>query len=326
MTWKPGPENVTALGEVDAVLYPEWEKALAAYKRNPEEDEAEDGPETLAWLELAQIGWDPKTREWAFLFHGACWEIFTTRFGDADGTGEKALAVGLARILSDLNQDVIYPRSLVPVCFMNGKPKAWQTYNRAEPRRLEDTSEIYSEASLNRDELDKTPSELISRSRDSSITTSTQRQIVAKMKVITRPHRSRRSKRPRVQDFFSRLPRELLLCILPYVAFADLPNLRLASKCIAAVSTLEQLPSSYWKTHFLRDYPCAIPWELSPQTDFRKLCFAMAPLFQQPCWDIPGYLRRNMATERLIVWNGLDDVRNLLCRTPLGIPVDSLTD
>ncbi|KAK7756786.1 hypothetical protein SLS62_001229 [Diatrype stigma] len=335
---RPGPEKTTTLGRVDALLYMNpHEPILVAYERDREEhgayDSAAAGPGRRAWLELVEVGWDPLMKEWAFLLHGACWEIVTTRFGTVDGTGEIALSTGLARILADLNSEWNYPYELVPVSsIVDTQEECIRSLeHRPEPRRYKHTSDIYSGARLDRVKLGEALLEITSRCHVSNTRTPpTQRQVAARTKTTVRPRRSQRSNIPRGQDFFSRLPRELLLCILPHVAFTDLPNLRLASRSIAVVSTLEQLPNSYWTTHFLRDYPYAAPEWISPHTDFRDLCFAMAPLSRPQRWGSPCRIGRRWrgarAAERLLVWNGLDNVSNLLCRTPLGLPVDSLTD
>lgn len=337
MTWKPGPGETTTLGYVDALLHTGvYDPVLVAYEQDREGHGAHDSAaadlEGRAWLELAQIGWDLETKEWAFLFHGACWEVFTTRFGAVDGTGEIALATGLARILADLIGEMFLPYEVVPVRSIGDEETDYTRAlsHRPEPRKYKGTSDIYSGTRLNRQKLGKALVEFMSRGHDSNRTTPTERQVAARTKATIRPRRSQGSTIPRGQDFFSRLPQELLLCILPHVAFTDLPNLRLASRSIAAVSTLEQLPDSYWTIHFLRDYPYAVPEWLSPHTDFRALCFAMPPLFRQQRWGSPCRIGRRwrgaQAAERLLVWNGLDEVRNLLCRDPQGLPVDSLTD
>lgn len=98
---------------------------------------------------------------------------------------------------------------------------------------------------------------------------------------------------------------------VPYLTFADLPNLRYASRAIAAVTTLDNLPASYWKTRFYIDHPHAAPVHPGEATDWRALCFSMPPLFSSQ-WG------RNCSEmlHRCRFWDSL-----IISREPEGIPV-----
>ncbi len=282
--------------------------------------------ETKPSYRCFKLGWDPIDNQWAFIIHGACWEIFTTRFGTTGSTQDVALATGMARILSNFNQDSPWHH---PQPIGLADPFHPNRNEPTEPSRYETLEDHFEKGWIKIEELRRIISVFVKRCQEPSDRISTRPRLSASTATSTkRPYRSRRStlanRKSPPEDIFSRLPRELLLCILPRVLFQDLPNLRLASRSIAAVSTLEQLPTSYWKIHFLEDYPYAVPSALGAAPDWRALCFSIPPLLR-PDWGSSYWPRKQygiQADKRRLVWNRLDGVRDLICRTPQGLPVD----
>ncbi|RYO73787.1 hypothetical protein DL766_008535 [Monosporascus sp. MC13-8B] len=321
--WKQEPEEKASLawvGEIEACR----DSAFVIYVSDTEEEARESASElsTVASQRLVKLGLDPISKQWAFPLHGSCWEIFTTRFGVSGSVEDTFLATGLARILYCLTQKSTghLRHNLRPVMGCTHLSFG------AEPLRFRAFADILQANGIMIGNLEQAISEFLTRGSEPSDTKLTRRHTTATTRSTKRKSGPRRSPLPysRRYDIFSRLPRELLLCILPFVRFLDLPNLRLASKCIAAVSTLDQLPASYWKMHFLIDYPYAVPANTDTIPDWRALCFSMPPLsrprWESSYWDVGSF--SGHANERLRVWKGLNGVRDLICRTLQGFPVN----
>ncbi|RYP52900.1 hypothetical protein DL768_001996 [Monosporascus sp. mg162] len=320
--WNQGPEEKASLAWVGAIEACR-DGAILIYVSDTEEEARDSASElsTVNSRHLVKLGLNSIAEQWAFPLHGSCWEIFTTRFGVSGSVEDTLLATGLARILHCLiRKSGGLRHNLRPI--MECVYVSFGT----EPLRFWTFVDILITNGIMMGELVQAISEFLKRGSEPSETNSTKRQTTTATRATKRTTGPRRSRLrySRRYDIFSRLPRELLLCILPFVRFLDLPNLRLASKCIAAVSTLDQLPASYWKMHFLNDYPYAIPANTDTIPDWRALCFSMPPLsrsrWESSYWNVGSFPAQ--ANERLRVWEGLSGVRDLICRTPQGFLVD----
>lgn len=100
-----------------------------------------------------------------------------------------------------------------------------------------------------------------------------------------------------------------------------LSRLRLASKHVAAVSTVEKLPASYWRAYFFTYYAELFPSK-APQgcQEWRALCFSLEPL-ARPQWTTRSI--DNSSNEQWkAVWGSLYWLHVILCREVIGIPVE----
>ena len=353
--WKQGPPEKATLIWVNSIKMTLGERSWITYSKNDETKDgtAADKPEALYKV---KFGWDYATKQWTSVFDGACWEIFTTRFGTTGSTEDTALAAGLARLIYALNRKSPDDHAMpLGVLIGSGNLQYIPPGTVPEPRRPRTPEEIFQESGIQLDVLEDSIEKLI-RLGQNPINQAlveefnpSHRRSAAPGRAMRQPHHLgvfhyRRLKtlgidpykrpQPHIMasgqlcepcrvDIFSQFPQELLLCILPHVNFSDLPNLRLASRPVAAVSALGQLPTSYWKARFLNSYPYAVPATMGEAPDWRALCFAMEPLFR-PRWGTAFWGGGSMtrASGRASIWHRLLFLGDLICRTPQGFPVD----
>ena len=356
VVWEQGPPEKATLVWVKSMEMNRDERPTWIFYSDTDqakEDTAADKkPETS--LHRARLGWDPTTKQWASVFDGACWELFTTRFGTTGSTEDTALAAGLARMSYAINRKPTGGHPM-PVVLLIGAVNFMPGMTSVEPLRPRTPEEIFTRCGTRLDRLEESIEQLI-RLGQNPIDPDLVREFIPSHQGNTLPSHAPRQpqhlgafhnqrlkvlgidpyQRPQPHimasgqliehcgvDIFSRLPRELLLCILPHVDFKDLPSLRLASRTVAAVSSLDQLPTSYWKTRFLNAYPYAVPTTLGEAPNWRALCFVMEPLFR-PRWGTRfwGSGHITSASRRVGIWRRLLFVRDLICRTAQGFPVN----
>lgn len=363
MIWKPGPTEKATLGWAGDMEFDESSRPLINYADRGETQERVSGKPEEFYDKQVRLLWDSDNQQWAFLLEGTCWELFTARFGAMESNGDIDLATGLARILCNLNRkSTTSLRDVLPTCppppdreAQGSDHEHWGLCPRLfrTPQRIfalnKETTGVWKESleqiissfiyeggrepiTLRRIRLRRPESDIWNDLMDPDDYLD-----ISSDGILLGSHHRPQHQVPTV-DGFSRFPTELLLHILAFVPFEDLPKLRLASKVIAAASALAQLPTLYWKIAFQYHYPCAIPRFLG-KPDWRTLCFSMRPLFR-PRWsrgppgrwgkyydDYPEDCGVHGVLEiKQQFWDRLDGLRDLICRKPRGVPVDSLTD
>ncbi|KAH9902034.1 hypothetical protein F4778DRAFT_105363 [Xylariomycetidae sp. FL2044] len=147
----------------------------------------------------------------------------------------------------------------------------------------------------------------------------------------------------RRQDFFTRLPPELRLCVIPFIRTKDLGSLRLASRVMAEISSLEELgKTDFWRMRFCKEYPFMVPAtavdrgnSIKGRQDRRKwraayLCnrrFFIPFVQVNNYWNHPFFPRNHQARRRRRrVWVNLAGVTGLVGRTCQGEPMRGDTE
>ncbi|KAI5927825.1 hypothetical protein F4810DRAFT_706562 [Camillea tinctor] len=267
---------------------------------------------------IQNIGWNVLRRELVFFCDGACWDVALARFG---GTEEK-LATGLARLLFSLNwgrMEYSEPLStrwvdrLTHSLCMPVKPQALRTH-----------LDIYRVLDVDPGEVRAYLDGLTEQGRVSRLVDGKHAD-TTDMDGLPSPFRTWVLPPPR-NDIISRLPTDLQLTLLEFVDTKDLPQLRLASRHIASISALDNLPQSIWKARFYAERGWMVPTSLDGSEDWRSLFFSSSL--------IPLATRQHITTsyldslalvgwkERRQIWQNLDGVAQLLNKAIQGLPVE----
>ncbi|CAJ2501640.1 Uu.00g044930.m01.CDS01 [Anthostomella pinea] len=297
--WKEGSHELATLGWVKWLVPNNITGVLHIHVSHSEQDAS--NKKTPA-ARVMRLGRDTNTGEFAFICDGACWEIAATRFGTADSPEDPTLATGLARMLASINWNI--QTNTEPMRVLSARVPFdgfWPSLK--EPKRLGQEVVLTKQGITSLSKF-LTGLKLL---EGKPKTSTTSRRFSQRRPAVRR-------RRCVCNDIFARLPVELLMHIVCFVHTQDLPRLRLASKDIAGVSSLNQLSRSFWQTRFYEEFGYAVPRDVDGQEDWRALHFSM-----------PRLWRPSIASsifKRASVWHGLDHVGLLVNRTLQGLPVE----
>ncbi|KAI0013513.1 hypothetical protein F4779DRAFT_564058 [Xylariaceae sp. FL0662B] len=261
---------------------------------------------------VVQLRPNENRREWIFLCDGACWEIAMLRFGKSGSLEDLDLATGIARIQSSLSWDNLERTGNMT----SNRPLTIPWVRSYHPRRYETHQDVLESRGVDLGKLQTALSRLMNkgtkRIESRSAATKT-RKSTFKRRCSTR------------DDIFARLPVELLLYLLNFIRTKDLPQLRLASRDIAGVSTLDQLPKSFWRMRVYDEHPYLVPSVMDGTEDWRALHFTAPPLWRPSFGSTDNWGGSPQELGRATwedIWKGLDGVGQFINRTAQGLPVD----
>ncbi|KAK3995315.1 hypothetical protein QBC44DRAFT_234261 [Cladorrhinum sp. PSN332] len=198
------------------------------------------------------------THRWTFRVHVDCWDLVSSRVSDPT-----VLATNWCRALITMNWKYTYlgllpthsnsPRLLLSQISPDKKTK---NYRRLSLEILESFDGLQVELRLPQLPTNRLPIPL------DQLGLSTLNQVAL-------------SSISNCNDPFSGLPQALLQQIIQSLPTSDLLNLRLASKPMAQVSTLDALPRSFWLSRFTPPFEMgfALPARFDQNLDWRGLYF-----------------------------------------------------
>ncbi|KAK4162878.1 hypothetical protein QBC43DRAFT_71192 [Cladorrhinum sp. PSN259] len=233
------------------------------------------------------------THTWTFRVHFDCWEMISSRVSDpivlATNWSKtlitlnwKATPLGFLRTYSDIPSFAFSP--------LSSPHKKRQTYRRLSLETLDSFEGLETELGLSQLPTNNSPIPL------------------DKLGVLNNnPNQHRQisycsSTSMKRSDAFLGLPQELQQHIIHFLPTTDLLNLRLASRPMARVSTLEALPRSFWFSRFTPAFEVgfALPARFDADLDWRGLYFLIRGACNEGSALIAPAKRKHSLIARLI--------------------------
>ncbi|KAL2149329.1 hypothetical protein VTH82DRAFT_8677 [Thermothelomyces myriococcoides] len=247
--------------------------------------------------------YDPIARTWTFRVHADCWELVVGRAPDS-------VACATVFCQSVLSTDWCFDTSCpIPrVHERTRKPACRGTKcRRVSMRQLESFDGLEAELGLDRlpkadnpmslEQLGVQTWNLTSPTNTAAATTITTRNGLTKTTA---------------GDPFFALPSEMLQLIIQHTPTSDLPSLRLASKAVAEVSHVADLPQAFWRSRFNPGFEMgfAMPRRSDADIDWRGMYFLIKRALARHCVVVPRMERPLMArlAKRRYWWERLGRV------------------
>lgn len=210
------------------------------------------------------------TRTWAFRVHADCWDLVACRVSDP-----VACATAWCKFLISTNWGF---HDLPPDSMPSRRPKelletttSWgKNYRRTSLQRLDNFDGLATELGLADLPTIYQPRTLSELGLHASNT-----------ELVTWPSKA--------NNRFATLPLEILQQVMEYTSTPDFVNLRLASRSIACVSRLDNLPHSFWRSRFAPPFEMgfALPERAAANLDWRGMYFLIRRALSKHCVAFP---------------------------------------
>ncbi|KAL2162226.1 hypothetical protein VTH06DRAFT_7139 [Thermothelomyces fergusii] len=224
--------------------------------------------------------YNPKTGTWTFAVHADCWELMACRAPDPAACA----AVFCRSLLStDWCFDTSCPipraheRVRKPTCH------GGRNCRRVSMRRLESFDSLEAELGLDRLPRVDDPVSLERLGVRTSLTPPP---------AATSTSTTRNGPKEAAaagNDPFSVLPTEMLQLIVQHTPTSDLGSLRLASRAVARVSRVADLPQAFWRSRFAPPFEMgfALPQRADADLDWRAMYFLIRRALARHCIVVP---------------------------------------